>query len=168
MPVPYLRLGCTLIEPATARILEKYRTPPLTLRDPDRALTEWIRAHADIASPALWQGLREQVYGPFNELKRQVRAIDPTLETSLEGTLNYMMFRIGKFEKKLVRHLKKAEHLTATQLRRAAGALFPGGSLQERTLNSMSYLSRYGMDLVDRLVQAVPESHGKHFMVEMS
>jgi bacillithiol biosynthesis cysteine-adding enzyme BshC len=168
MPVPYLRLGCTLIEPATARILEKYRTPPLALRDPDRALIEWIRARVDIASPALWRGLREQVYGPFNELKPQVRAIDPTLETSLEGTLNYMMFRIGKFEKKLVRHLRKAEHLTATQLRRAAEALFPGRSLQERTLNSMSYLSRYGMDLVDRLVQAVPESYGKHFMVELS
>jgi bacillithiol synthase len=168
MPMPHLRLGCTLIEPATVRILDKYHTPPLTLRDPDGALTEWIRARADIASPALWQGLREQIYRPFNELKLGVRAIDPTLETSLEGTLNYMMFRIGKFEKKLVRHLKKAEHLTATQLRRAAEALFPGHSLQERTLNGMSYLSRYGMDLVDRLVQAMPESYGKHYMVELS
>ncbi|HSF30446.1 MAG TPA: bacillithiol biosynthesis cysteine-adding enzyme BshC [Candidatus Tectomicrobia bacterium] len=168
MPVPHLRLGCTLIEPAAVRILEKYHTPPLTLRDPDRALTEWIRARMEFASPALWQGLREQVYRPLNELKPGVRAIDPTLETSLEGTLNYMMFRIGKFEKKLVRHLKKAEHLTATQLRRAAEALFPGHGLQERTLNGMSYLSRYGMDLVDRLVQAVPASYGKHFMVELS
>jgi bacillithiol synthase len=82
--------------------------------------------------------------------------------------LNYMMFRIGKFEKKLVRHLKKAEHLTATQLRRAAEALYPNRDLQERTLNGMSYLSRYGMDLVDTLVQAVPESYGKHYMVELS
>ncbi|MGH8070057.1 MAG: bacillithiol biosynthesis cysteine-adding enzyme BshC [Candidatus Entotheonellia bacterium] len=168
MPVPHLRLGCTLIDPATVRILEKYHTPWLTLRDPDRTLTEWIRARLDIASPALWQGLREQVYRPFTELKGRVRAIDPTLETSLEGTLNYMMFRIGKFEKKLVRHLKKAEHLTATQLRRAAEALFPGSGLQERTLNGMSYLSRYGLDLVDTLIQAVPESYGKHYMVELS
>jgi uncharacterized protein YllA (UPF0747 family) len=97
-----------------------------------------------------------------------VRAVDPTLETSLEGTLNYMMFRIGKFEKKLVRHLKKAEHLTATQLRRAAAALFPGSGLQERTLNGMPYLSRYGMDLVDTLGQALPESYGRHYMVELS
>ena len=168
MPVPHLRLGCTLIDAATARILEKYHTPLLTLRDPDRPLTEWIRARLDIASPALWQGLREQVYRPFTELKARVRAVDPTLETSLEGTLNYMMFRIGKFEKKLVRHLKKAELLTATQLRRAAEALFPGSGLQERTLNGMSYLSRYGMDLVDTLIQAVPESYGKHYMVELS
>jgi uncharacterized protein YllA (UPF0747 family) len=79
-----------------------------------------------------------------------------------------MMFRIGKFEKKLVRHLKKAEHLTATQLRRAAEALYPRHALQERTLNGMSYLSRYGLDLVDTLVQAMPESYGKHFMVELS
>jgi bacillithiol biosynthesis cysteine-adding enzyme BshC len=168
MPVPYLRLGCTLIDPATTRILDKYRLPPLLLRDSDRALNEWIRRRADIASPALWQGLREQVYRPVAELKGAVRAIDPTLETSLEGTLNYMMGRIGKFEKKLVRHLKKAEHLTASQLRRAAEALFPGRGLQERTLNGMSYLSRYGLDLVDALVQAVPESYGKHFMVELS
>ncbi len=168
MPVPHLRLGCTLIDPATAKILEKYHIPPLSLRDPDRALTEWIRGRADIASPALWQGLREQIYRPFTEVKGGVRAIDPTLETSLEGTLNYMMYRVGKFEKKLVRHLKKAEHLTATQLRRAAEALFPGHSPQERTLNSMSYLSRYGLDLVDALVQTVPASYGKHFMVELS
>ena len=168
MPVPHLRLGCTLIDPTTRRILDKYHLPPLTLRDPDRALTEWIRAHADIASPVLWQGLREQVYHPISELKGQVRALDPTLETALEGTLNYMMWRLGKFEKKLLRHLKKAEYLTATQLRRAGEALFPRRGLQERTLNGMSYLSRYGMDLIDTLVQAVPESYGKHYMVELS
>jgi bacillithiol biosynthesis cysteine-adding enzyme BshC len=168
MPVPHLRLGCTLIEPPTSRILNKYDLSPLTLRDPDGALTAWIRARADIASPALWQNIREQVYRPFSELKGRVRAVDPTLETSLQGTLNYMMYRIGKFEKKLVRHLKKAEHLTATQLRRAAEALYPRRDLQERTLNGMSYLSRYGMALVDTLVQAVPESYGKHYMVELS
>jgi bacillithiol biosynthesis cysteine-adding enzyme BshC len=167
MPVPHLRLGCTLIDPATLRILDKYHTPLLTLRDPDRALTDWIRARSDIASPTLWQGLREQVYRPFTGLKGGVRSIDPTLETSLEGTLNYMMFRIAKFEKKLVRRLKKAEHLTATQLQRAAAALFPGSGLQERTLNGMSYLSRYGMDLVDALVEVVPDSYGKHYMVEL-
>ena len=168
MPVPYLRLGCTLIDHPTAKILGKYQLSPLTLRDPDRALTEWIRARADIASPALWQSLREQVYRPFSDLKGNVRAVDPTLETSLEGTLNYMLFRLGKFEKKLLRQLKKAEHLTATQLRRAAEALFPGSGLQERRLNSMSYLSRYGMDVIDTLGQVVPESYGKHYMMELS
>ena len=168
MPVPHLRLGCTLIEPATSRILDKYHLSPLSLRDPDHALTEWIRARADMAAPALWQELREQVYRPLSDVKGRIHAIDPTLETSLEGTLNYMMFRIGKFEKKLVRHLKKAEHLTATQLRRAAETLYPQRDLQERTLNSMSYFSRYGLDLVDTLVQAVPESYGKHYMVELS
>jgi bacillithiol synthase len=168
MPVPHLRLGCTLVEPTARRILDKYQLSPLSLRDPDHAFTEWIRARADIASPALWQELREQVYHPIGKFKGRVRAIDPSLETSLEGTLNYMMCRIGKFEKRLVRQLKKAEHLKATQLRRAAEALYPQRDLQERTLNGMSYLSRYGMGLVDTLVQAVPESYGKHYMVELS
>jgi bacillithiol biosynthesis cysteine-adding enzyme BshC len=168
MPVPYLRLGCTLIEPPITKILAKYQLSPLALRHVDQTLTDWVRTRAEIASPALWQRLRAEVYRPFGELKGAVHAIDPTLETSLEGTLNYMMFRIGKFEKKLVRHLKKAERLTASHLRRAAEALFPGSGLQERTINGMSYLSRYGMDLVDALVHAVPESYGKHFMVELS
>jgi uncharacterized protein YllA (UPF0747 family) len=168
MPVPYLRLGCTLIEPPITKILAKYQLSPLALRHVDQTLTDWVRTRAEIASPALWQRLRAEVYRPFGELKGAVHAIDPTLETSLEGTLNYMMFRIGKFEKKLVCHLKKAEHATTSQLRRAAEALFPGSGLQERTFNGMSYLSRYGMDLVDALAQAVPESYGTHFMVELS
>jgi uncharacterized protein YllA (UPF0747 family) len=78
-----------------------------------------------------------------------------------------MMFRIGRFEKKLVRHLKKAEHLTATQLRQAAEALFPGRGLQERVFNGMPYLSRYGMDSLEALVEAVPEGYGTHYMVEL-
>jgi bacillithiol biosynthesis cysteine-adding enzyme BshC len=166
-PAPYLRVGCTLIDARSARILEKYRLAPLSLRDPDRALADWIRARADIASPALWQRLREGVYRPFADLKGRVRAIDPTLETALEGTLNYMLFRLGKFEKKLLRHLKKGEQVTATQMRRAAHVMFPGRGLQERTLNGMSWLGRYGMDLIDELVRAVPASYGKHFMVEL-
>jgi bacillithiol synthase len=168
MPVPHLRLGCTLIERPTVKILDKYHLAPLALRDADHALTDWLRARTDVASPALWQSLREQVYRPFIDLKGTVRRVDPTLETALEGTLNYMLFRLGKFEKKLLRQLKKAEHLTASQLRRAAAALFPGDGLQERRLNSMSYLSRYGLDVVDRLGEVVPESYGKHYMVELS
>lgn len=167
-PVPYLRLGAAMVDAPIARILDKYQLAPLSLRDPDQALAEWIRARVDIASPALWQGLREEVYRPFVGLKEAVRAIDPTLETSLEGTLNYMLFRIGKFEKKLIRHLKKAEQITATHMRRAAQVLYPGQGLQERTLNGMSWLSRYGMELVDELVETVPASYGKHFIVELS
>jgi hypothetical protein len=33
--------------------------------------------------------------------------------------------------------------------------------------NGMSYLSRYGTDLPEVLVEAVPESYGKHYMVEL-
>jgi bacillithiol biosynthesis cysteine-adding enzyme BshC len=168
MPVPFLRLGCTLIDPPIARILDKYHLPPLTLRDPDRVLTDWIRARIDIASPTLWQRLREEVYRPLAELKGTVRMIDPTLETSLEGTMNYMMVRIGKFERKLLRHLKKAEQVTTQQLRRVGTTLFPERGLQERMGNGMSYLSRYGMDLMDELLQAVPASYGQHYMVELS
>jgi bacillithiol biosynthesis cysteine-adding enzyme BshC len=167
-PVPYLRSGATLLDAPIVRILEKYQLSPLSLRDPDRALAEWIRARADIASPALWQRLRQEVYRPFAGLKGAVRAVDPTLETSLEGTLNYMLFRIGKFEKKLIRHLKKAEHIAAMHMRRAAQVLYPGQELQERTLNGVSWLSRYGLDLVEELVEAMPASYGKHFIVELS
>lgn len=167
-PVPYLRLGCALIDAPIARILDKYHLSPLSLRDPDRALADWIRARAEIASPALWQHLREEVYRPFAGLKGAVRAIDPTLETSLEGTLNYMLFRLGKFERKLIRHMKRAEQVTARHMHRAAHAVFPGRELQERTLNGISWLSRYGLDLVDELMPAVPTSYGKHFLVELS
>ena len=168
MPVPYLRMGCTLIEASTARVLARHGLHPLALRDPDRALTDWVRTHAEIASPALWQRLREEVYRPFVEVKGRVRAIDPTLEPALEGTLNYMLFRIGRFEKKLVRQLKKSEHTRATQLKRAAQALFPEGGLQERTLNAVGFIGRYGLQLMDELVQAVPASYGTHVMVELS
>jgi uncharacterized protein YllA (UPF0747 family) len=168
MPVPYLRMGCTLIDPSSAKILEKLGLPALALRDPDRAMSDWVRAHAEIASPAVWQRSREEVYRPFLGMKGAIRALDPTLETALEGTLNYMLFRLGKFEKKLIRRLKQAEHSTALQLRRAAMALFPGHGLQERTLNGVAFVGRYGLPWIDELVQAVPESYGKHFMVELS
>jgi uncharacterized protein YllA (UPF0747 family) len=82
--------------------------------------------------------------------------------------MNYMMVRIGKFERKLLRHLKKAEQVTTQQLRRVGTTLFPERGLQERMGNGMSYLSRYGMDLMDELLQAVPASYGQHYMVELS
>jgi hypothetical protein len=53
---------------------------------------------ADIASLALWQNIREQVYRPFSELKGRVRAVDRRSKPPWR-TLNYMMYRIGKFEK---------------------------------------------------------------------
>jgi uncharacterized protein YllA (UPF0747 family) len=58
-------------------------------------------------------------------------------------------------EKKITSHKKKRSEIEVRQLARAAANLAPGGTAQDRALNAIPYLARYGPDLVHDLLDAI-------------
>jgi uncharacterized protein YllA (UPF0747 family) len=80
-----------------------------------------------------------------------VTAFDPSLKSALNTAAGKVQHEGRELEKKLMQVWKRRQEESMSQIRRAAGHLFPHGGLQERTLSILGYLARYGPELPARM-----------------
>jgi len=168
MPQVRMRKSLTLVEPRVRRILKKLGLSPLELLDRGELLDRLIRRKHDITSPSFWDEKVDAVNRLIGEVRDDVATLDPTLSGALENTIGSVSERIRSFEAKLLRNLKGKETLLKAQIDLAGERLFPGGGLQERTLNVFYFLAVYGRELLRRVMDCMPPDGARHHFIHIS
>jgi bacillithiol biosynthesis cysteine-adding enzyme BshC len=93
--------------------------------------------------------LRTVLSAEYQRLASAAITLDPTLAKPIGSEEHNALRRLGDLEKKIVGQLKKQNTTVAEQLAKARVNLYPLGRPQERVLNVLPYLIRYGEDLLD-------------------
>ena len=88
-------------------------------------------------------------------LSEAVEAADPTLARPVQSARNSALAATQEIEKKLLAGLKRDNEALIRQIVRARAALYPRGEPQERVLTLVSFLIRYGPDLLMELEREV-------------
>jgi bacillithiol synthase len=99
------------------------------------------------------EGLRAAMENQFAEVKQKALVVDKTLEPMVAAETRRLQRSLEKIEGKLLKAEKRKYEDKLRQIEAVKDALFPGGSLQERTDN---FLNFYQQDptFVDTLLQA--------------
>ncbi|MGE5175717.1 MAG: bacillithiol biosynthesis cysteine-adding enzyme BshC [Hyphomicrobiales bacterium] len=156
------RAGATLLEPKVARTLDRFGIEWSSLAgDPEPAITAALRALLPEDFPTLFTRERGSVLEAIRRIDAAVLGFDPSLRSAVETTGNKVKHETEVLEKKLMQVWKRRQEETVAQMHRAAGALFPHGHLQERTLSPLGFLARFGPALPARVGEALgaPGSH---------
>jgi len=135
-----------LVEPKVARVVS---AGPVTIEellrpdfDPvDILIDEEVDRELESAS----ERAAEEVRQGFAELESITKLIDPTLEKSLGAARANATKSIEDFEKRLRSALKKKQQTEIDRLTSVRGMLLPGGKLQERAINPIYYIDKYGL-----------------------
>ena len=168
MPILIPRGNLTLVEHKVRKILEKLMLDPLEFRDETLVMNRLTREKYPFLSELFWERIREKVESSFSEVSSALPEVDPTLTDSLKSTISSMHLFISKFEKKLLRNMKKHEEIVARQVLEVTTHLFPHHEFQERVINVFSLLNRYGLQFVDQLVEVFPDDSRRHFFVDIA
>ncbi len=162
------RLSATLLEPAIATVMDKDE-----IQFPDAMTTHEVLAQR-LGARAL----------PI-ELKRRLAATGNAFETELSTLTEYlagMDASLGRAAQvsgsKMLYQMNRLRRMAATfelqketSLRKHADAItlnvFPAGHPQERGLAGVWFLSRYGEDLIDRLIQAAANQCPGHLVIRL-
>ncbi|MBI4639384.1 MAG: bacillithiol biosynthesis cysteine-adding enzyme BshC [Candidatus Tectomicrobia bacterium] len=168
MPILLPRVSLTLVEHKVRKILEKLKLDPLEFRDEASAMSRLTREKYPFLSELFWERIREKVEGSFSEVSFALPEVDPTLSDSLKNTISSMHLLVSKFEKKLLRNMKKREEIVARQVLEVTTHLFPHHEFQERVINVFCFLNRYGLQFVDQLVEMFPDDSRRHFFVDIT
>jgi bacillithiol biosynthesis cysteine-adding enzyme BshC len=149
------RFSATLIEPKIEKLLERYDLQLADLYHGSDALAEKLAQKT--LSPELDEQFRAAlaiVTHTMAGVKESVEKLDPTLVEAAERATSKMRYQVGRLHRRAARALLHRTHVLSQHANQLVNALYPEKSLQERTVGAAYFVSKYGVELIDTLVEA--------------
>lgn len=152
------RWSCTLIEPHVEKILEKLYLLPEDLRDPHEAESRIARDQLPKEVLDELNATRAVLEERLDALADAVTAGQAPVSPAVTGGLRAnLMRRLERFERRLIAASKRRHADLMQEIGTARGSLYPMGKPQERALNFVPFLARYGESLRDDMLDAARE-----------
>lgn len=165
-PVILPRWSCTIIEPHVEKILEKLYLLPEDFRDPHEVEARVARAHLPkrvIDELNLTRAsLAEQLDAMSDAIAEESAPVAAAVTAGLRANL---MRRLDRFERRLIAAAKKRHADIMQEIATARGSLYPLGKPQERSLNFVPLLARYGPVLRDEML-AEARAHASRLLAD--
>lgn len=153
-PLAMPRWSCTIVEPRIARILERLELDRTDLADSAAAERRLAQRALPAAAQALIALAKEQAASLGDEL-RSFAAADSLIQVRVaEGHAQRAVWLAERLERRILAAVKRRENETMYALATARGSLYPLGTRQERALNFIPLLARYGAPLLDDMRSA--------------
>jgi uncharacterized protein YllA (UPF0747 family) len=147
-PLILPRWSGMVIEPRIERILEKYSLAPEDFVDPHAVETR-------IASESMPEALKSEIAELRSLAEKQVAKLaaantdELVSDRVLDGLRHNILHRVERLERRYVAAVKRRGNDALRDIATARGALYPFGKPQERILNVIPLLARYGGELFD-------------------
>ena len=126
-----------------------------------------IEKHISPDTARLFAEVEENINTELNRLGQNLSALDVTLAENLEKRRRKMIYHIGALRKKAyAAELRKSETING-RLRSAFSAVYPNGHLQERSVNIVTFLNKYGSHFVDWVHDAIDLDDRGHRVISL-
>lgn len=160
------RSSLTIVESHTGRVLERYG---LRLEDlfagPESVLARVVEEHLGAQTAQSFVKTEETVNGELDNLREQLRSIDPTLADALETGRRKINYQLEGLRTRFHRAQMARDEAAHRQLIRAFEQLYPHKELQERHINITSLLARHGRYVVEWIYNAINIGSNEHQIV---
>ena len=142
-----------VVEPRIDRILQRYSLQVSDFTDPHAVESRLARASIPDAVMGPIETMRAAIETGIQEVERSGDDLVP--DGVLQGLHRNVSHRIERLERRLAASVKRRGNDALRDAAIARGALFPFGKPQERALNIIPLLARYGDDLLDSVMKEV-------------
>jgi bacillithiol synthase len=162
------RFSATLVEPKPERILERYQLGlPDVLLGPEK-VREAIAARS--LPPDLQTRFEEahaSVELSMSALRESIGRLDSTLLDTAKSAQESMAHQIDRLQARVSRAESLRNEVITRHADALSQALFPHKALQEREVAGVSFVARYGRELLANLYQQIhPDCHD-HQVIEL-
>ena len=148
-PIIYPRCSATIVEERIQKIITKYGLQSKDFFTDINTLKGRITASiSDFKVEELFSNTLGTVSESLTSLKDGLESIDPTLVPAMENTLVRMQGALNNLKEKTLSAQVRQHEISLRQLDKVAISLFPNSNLQEREMNIIYFLNKYGLELL--------------------
>lgn len=131
----------------------------------DKLLPVLIERNISPETARLFAKVEESINTELNRLDQSLSDLDVTLAANLAKRRRKIIYHVGAMRKKAyLAQLRKSETLNK-RISAAFAELYPNGHLQERTVNVMTYLNKYGANFIDWIYDAIDLDDRGHRLI---
>ena len=167
-PLLYSRVSATVLDSAAARFLDWSRLPIEALHAQDEsALNRLLESLLPPDIDRTIEDTDQLIVERLEQLKGPVTSVDPTLGGAVDTTLNRMRDTLKSLQGKVVQAAKRKDDTLRRKFTRTRALAFPDGVPQERALNVVFFLNRYGLSFGERLLSVLPLETDVHYVLTL-
>ncbi len=164
MPPVVPRLNITILERDVSKYIEELELNIKTV------LTEGIQhvreaywnSFQDQELHRLIHQAKENLFKNYEEITEKVVSLDKGMQPIIEKNLHFHQQQFDYIVRKTDQSIKEKHRVLFRKLSLIENALRPNSGPQERTMNLMYFLNRYGIEFIDRLMSEQYEFDGTH------
>jgi bacillithiol biosynthesis cysteine-adding enzyme BshC len=168
LPQPLLasRASATVLDSAAAKFLDRHDLPLDALQgQDDTTLNRLLEGQLPPQLESTFADLDRLAADGTLRLKPLVASVDPTLTGAVDTTLERLRDTLKSLQGKILQAAKKKDDTLRRQFARTRTLTFPSGQPQERVLNVVFFVNRYGPGFVARLIDVLPPLAGAHLVI---
>lgn len=152
LPVIVPRLSATLVEPPVSRIMDGL---PFAFDQYTDRIENLEKAYVEMQKNGdtddFFSKWKAELHEMFNNRMEFLVQKDASLKGAAKGASVRTEKEVDKLQQKFNRALKQQESTQLNRIKRIHNALFPDNSLQERTVNWLYFLAKYGVGLPEKI-----------------
>lgn len=156
-PTPiFHRQSFSVVEAKHRRTMEKYDLNfKDLLRGKDTLLPEIVEKYLNPEMAKIFAEAEEKINAELSYLNVNLSKIEPTLADSLANRRKKIVYHIGNVRNKFHRAQIKKDETINRRIETLFESLLPHKSLQERTINVLTFLNLYGFYFTDWIYDAI-------------
>jgi len=172
MPLIHPRVSATVVEERFERIFTKYHISAEDILSEARARnTALFDLLIDSDLIPKFEAILTEIDSKLEGLRETVNHADPTLDGALTSLKGKVLTAIRDFQSKTVGAERKRHTTTKAQLDKLLAALLPAQELQERELNLIYFLNKYGPNFIETLkglLRPLVADFGEHHIIHLA
>ena len=111
--------------------------------------------------------VEEKINTELNRLDQEFSKLDPTLAENLATRRRKIIYHIGALRGKFQRSQFSRDETVSRQIKSLFASVLPQGHLQERSLNVLYFLNKYGPGFVDWIYRGIDLGDKGHRIIRL-
>jgi bacillithiol biosynthesis cysteine-adding enzyme BshC len=167
-PVIYPRSSATILEKNIGSIIEKYNLSVNQIFWEPEALKEHVIASlSDVTIENIFGDAKEKVDIALDQLKEKLFDFDKTMSDAGTKYRQKILNYLEEFRGKAIDSQKRKHETTLRQIDKLSSTLFPNGTLQEREINFVYFVNKYGPDILDKIFDEIEINKFEHQIINI-
>jgi bacillithiol synthase len=168
VPIIYPRASATVLEEKADKVLERFSISLLDLfRDVETVKEKVASEVAQLNLDEVFGGTFLSVREAFDEIAAVLQRIDPTLVGALENVGRKTTANIEGLKERAVAAQKRQHEVSLKQIDKVTNLIFPQSNFQERELNVLYFLNKYGSEFLRWLYGELKIDLFKHQVIRL-
>jgi bacillithiol biosynthesis cysteine-adding enzyme BshC len=160
------RASVTIVERRYAKTLDKYQLRfPDVMAGFDEMMRRVVEQTLASETTALFDEAESVFKAHLDRIRQALAGVDSTLAQAAGTTEEKVLYQLQHLRARFTQAQAKSEDVAHSQLHALCRALYPDGTLQERRLNILHFLSRYGPGWLRQLLDVIDVREPDHQVI---